>query len=55
HVAEGVSTAREVGRRAATMGVEMPITNQVNRVISEGLSPRTAVENLLGREQKPEN
>ena len=54
HVAEGVSTAREVERRAATMGVEMPITHQVNRVISEGLSPRTAVENLLGREQKPE-
>jgi glycerol-3-phosphate dehydrogenase (NAD(P)+) len=55
HVAEGVNTAREVERRAATMGVEMPITHQVNLVISEGLSPRTAVENLLGREQKPEH
>jgi glycerol-3-phosphate dehydrogenase (NAD(P)+) len=55
HVAEGVSTAREAERRAASMGVEMPITHQVNLVISEGLSPRTAVENLLGREQKPEH
>jgi glycerol-3-phosphate dehydrogenase (NAD(P)+) len=55
HVAEGVSTAREVERRAASMGVEMPITHQVNLVISEGLSPRIAVENLLGREQKPEH
>lgn len=55
HVAEGVSTAREVERRAKVLGVDMPITQQVNRVISEGLSPRTAVENLLNREQKAES
>jgi glycerol-3-phosphate dehydrogenase (NAD(P)+) len=54
HVAEGVNTAREVERLAKKMGVEMPITHQVNLVISDGLSPRTAVENLLGREQKKE-
>lgn len=54
HVAEGVHTAREVFNRAATLGVEMPITSEVNQVLSNGRSPREAVENLLGREQKPE-
>jgi glycerol-3-phosphate dehydrogenase (NAD(P)+) len=32
----------------------MPITHQVHQVLSEGLSPRVAVENLLSREQKSE-
>ncbi|MFM9913386.1 MAG: NAD(P)H-dependent glycerol-3-phosphate dehydrogenase [Methylophilaceae bacterium] len=55
HVAEGVSTAREVARKAKELGIDMPITNEVNRVLFEGLSPKTAVENLLGREQKAEH
>lgn len=55
HVAEGVHTAREVHKRAAELGVEMPITCEVNQVLSHGQSPRTAVENLLRREQKPES
>ncbi len=55
HVAEGVHTTREVHRRAQMLGVEMPITIEVNRVLSEGLSPREAVENLLSREQKAEH
>lgn len=55
HVAEGVHTTREVHNRARYLGVEMPITCEVNRVLSEGLSPRAAVENLLSREQKPEH
>ncbi len=55
HVAEGVHTTREVHNRARQLGVEMPITHEVNRVLSEGLSPREAVENLLGREQKAEH
>lgn len=54
HVAEGVHTAREVFTRAHKMGIEMPITHQVHQVLSEGLSPRDAVENLLSREQKSE-
>lgn len=54
HVAEGVHTTREVFNRAAMLGVEMPITAEVNQVLSNGRSPREAVENLLGREQKPE-
>ncbi len=55
HVAEGVHTAREVVNRAHKLGIEMPITQQVHQVLSEGLSPRAAVENLLAREQKPEH
>lgn len=55
HVAEGVHTTCEVFRRAQQLGVEMPITTEVNRVLSEGLSPRVAVENLLNREQKAEH
>ena len=55
HVAEGVHTAREVYKRAAELGVEMPITREVNQVLSHGQLPRVAVENLLSREQKPES
>lgn len=55
HVAEGVHTTREVYNRARQLGVEMPITTEVNRVLSEGLPPGEAVENLLGREQKAEH
>ncbi len=55
HVAEGVHTASEVFKRAALLGVEMPITCEVNQVLSHGQSPRVAVENLLGREQKSES
>jgi glycerol-3-phosphate dehydrogenase (NAD(P)+) len=54
HVAEGVHTAREVVKRAAQLGVEMPITHEVDQVLSHGRSPRAAVENLLSREQKSE-
>ena len=54
HVAEGVHTAREVMKRAALMHVDMPITCEVDQVLSHGRSPRTAVENLLSREQKSE-
>jgi len=55
HVAEGIPTTREVHDLAQKMGVDMPITREVNRVLSEGLSPRVAVENLLSREQKAEH
>ncbi|GAB6044018.1 NAD(P)H-dependent glycerol-3-phosphate dehydrogenase [Endothiovibrio diazotrophicus] len=54
-VVEGVVTAREVARRAARYGVEMPIVEQVRRVVDEGLAPLDAVRNLLARDQKPEH
>ncbi|SNR65157.1 glycerol 3-phosphate dehydrogenase (NAD(P)+) [Methylobacillus rhizosphaerae] len=55
HVAEGVHTAREVMKRAHSLGVEMPITQEVDQVLSHGRSPRQAMENLLNREQKSES
>lgn len=55
HVAEGVHTTREVCQRARELGVEMPITRVVHRVLSENLAPRVAVEMLLSREQKAEH
>lgn len=54
HVAEGVHTTREVHHRAQKLGVDMPITREVHRVLSEDLSPRVAVEALLSREQREE-
>jgi len=54
HVAEGVNTTAEVMRRAHTMQVDMPITYQVDQVLSHGKSAEDAVVDLLGREQKAE-
>ena len=54
HVAEGVHTAREVIKRARELGVDMPITCEVDQVLSHGKAPREAVLDLLSREQKPE-
>ncbi len=52
HVAEGVNTAREVMRRADGMGVDMPITYEVNQALTHGKSAKQAVIDLLGRTQK---
>jgi glycerol-3-phosphate dehydrogenase (NAD(P)+) len=49
-VVEGFNTAREVVQLARTWRVEMPISEQVYRVLHEGLSPPAAVHNLLSRE-----
>lgn len=51
---EGVKSAPEIFQLASQLGVEMPITEQVYRVLYEGLPAQQAVEALLGREQKPE-
>lgn len=53
-VAEGVVTAREVRQLAQRMRVDMPITEQVYRVLFENLSPQAAVEALLKRETRSE-
>jgi glycerol-3-phosphate dehydrogenase (NAD(P)+) len=52
HVAEGVNTAREVMRRADSMGIDMPITYEVNQALTHGKSAREAVNDLLSRSQK---
>lgn len=53
-VAEGVATAREIRNLAQRHKVEMPITEQVYRVLFEGLAPQAAVEALLKRGSRPE-
>lgn len=54
HVAEGVSTAREVTRLAARLGIEMPITEAVNAILHHDVPAMAAVEKLLSREPKQE-
>jgi glycerol-3-phosphate dehydrogenase (NAD(P)+) len=51
---EGVKSAPEVHGLAQENGVEMPITEQVYRVLYEGETAREAVAALLHREQKAE-
>lgn len=51
---EGVITALAVHRLAARLGIEMPISEQVYRVLHEGVSPAEATRALLEREPKPE-
>jgi glycerol-3-phosphate dehydrogenase (NAD(P)+) len=52
---EGVSAARETFLLAKKYAIDMPITEQTYKVLYEGLAPRTAVQNLLAREQKAES
>lgn len=49
HVAEGVTTAREVVRLATKWQVDMPISLAVASVLDGQLDARTAVEQLLAR------
>lgn len=48
--AEGVDATRELYLRSRELGVEMPITTQVYRVLYEGRAPTDAVAALLARE-----
>ena len=54
HVAEGVTTAREVAAIAGELGVDMPITRAVCQMLFEGLPAAQAVDALLNREIKAE-
>jgi glycerol-3-phosphate dehydrogenase (NAD(P)+) len=53
-VAEGVYTTRSVHDRARQMGLDLPITGAVYRVIYEGKDPRAAVDDLMLRPPKGE-
>jgi glycerol-3-phosphate dehydrogenase (NAD(P)+) len=52
--AEGVKSCLAIRDLARRHGVEMPITEQVERVCHEGVDPRVAVAALMSRETKPE-
>lgn len=54
-VAEGIRNSLAITRLARREGVEMPICEQMKRVIYEGQEPRAAVEELMTREQKAES
>jgi glycerol-3-phosphate dehydrogenase (NAD(P)+) len=53
-VAEGAFTARSVHDRAAQIGIDMPITTEVYRVLYENKEPLRAVSDLMLREPKGE-
>ena len=53
-VVEGVKAAEAVHEVAESLGIEMPICNEVYRILYEGASPREAVFALMRRELKAE-
>jgi glycerol-3-phosphate dehydrogenase (NAD(P)+) len=53
-VAEGVHTTRAALRLAAQVGIEMPVTQQLARVLFEGMEVRAAVEELMNRQWRHE-
>lgn len=54
HTAEGVKSCLAIRDLARARGVDMPITEQVERVCHEGVDPRLAVKTLMSRATKPE-
>lgn len=52
--AEGVKSCLSIRDLARAHGVEMPITEQVELVCHEGVSPRVAMAALMARSPKPE-
>ena len=53
-VVEGIDATREVYHLAATLGIEMPIAEQVYQVLYKQCPPGKAVHHLLTRQQKAE-
>ncbi|MFD0787031.1 NAD(P)H-dependent glycerol-3-phosphate dehydrogenase, partial [Micromonospora azadirachtae] len=53
--AEGVKSCLSIRDLARAHGVEMPITEQVERICHEGMDPRIAVDTLMSRTAKPES
>jgi len=54
-VVEGINTSREVHALATSLGVDMPITEQICKVLHHGLSPRDAVQALMERSIRAEH
>ena len=52
---EGIHTARELYSMSRELNVEMPITEQVYRVVHLGHDPKSAVRDLLGRDPRAEH
>ncbi len=54
-IAEGIKTTRAVKLLADRLGIEMPITNEVNAVIYDGKPARAAVTELMARPLREES
>jgi glycerol-3-phosphate dehydrogenase (NAD(P)+) len=54
HVAEGVPAAREVAKRAAAMGIDMPITTAVCAILDGKLKASAVVTELMSRDPRAE-
>ncbi|MBI2567487.1 MAG: NAD(P)-dependent glycerol-3-phosphate dehydrogenase [Candidatus Schekmanbacteria bacterium] len=48
-VAEGVSTTRAVMRHARALGMDLPVTEGVHRVLFAGENPQMVLDDLMGR------
>jgi glycerol-3-phosphate dehydrogenase (NAD(P)+) len=53
-VAEGVKTTKAAVKLASRVGVELPIAEQVHRVLFRGKDPRKAIKDLMIRKAKKE-
>jgi len=53
-VAEGVNTTGATVELARSLNVEMPITEQVNRILQDKISPQFAIRELMDRSLKNE-
>lgn len=54
-IVEGVNTTRSTYELSKKLGVEMPITIELYKVLFEGKNPREAVNELMLRDQKHES
>jgi glycerol-3-phosphate dehydrogenase (NAD(P)+) len=54
HVAEGVKCAATVLQRAQALGLQLPITDAVVRVLEGVLSPQAAIAELMSRDARSE-
>jgi glycerol-3-phosphate dehydrogenase (NAD(P)+) len=53
-VVEGINTTKSTYELSKKIGIEMPITNELYLTLFEGKDPRTAVNDLMLRDQKHE-
>jgi len=54
-VAEGVRTTQAVKQLSERLGIEMPVVNEVHRVLYEGKSPAAAASDLMTRPLREES
>ncbi|GAA1396698.1 NAD(P)H-dependent glycerol-3-phosphate dehydrogenase [Catellatospora coxensis] len=54
YTAEGVKSCLAIRDLAHKHGVEMPITEQVERICHEGVDPKVALATLMSRQTRPE-